>query len=80
MNAVGLYQKHSMAELVELRLRITGDPANQQTGSIYLYTPKARKRLNDIDRAITWHLSDKREAEGRPVPTEGYSGRQSNRR
>jgi len=80
MRAVSLYQKHSMAELVELRERITSDPANQQTGSIYLYTPKARRKLNAIDQAITWHIKDNREAQGRPVPTEGYSGRQSNRR
>lgn len=80
MKAVALFRKYTMAELVELRERITSDPANQQTGSLYLYTPKAMKKLNTIDWAITWHLRAKREAEGRPVSSEGYSGRQSNRR
>lgn len=80
MNAVALYKKYSMAELVELRERITSDPANQQTGSLYIYTPKTMKKLHAIDWAITWHIRDKRAAEGRPVSSEGYSGRQFNRR
>jgi hypothetical protein len=80
VSALRLYGKHTMAELVELQKAVTSDPANQIKDSIYLYCPKARKKLADIAQAITWHLADKRAADGRPVPTNGYSGRQSNRR
>lgn len=38
------------------------------------------KKFEDIARAVTWRLADKRAAEGDPVPTSGYSGRQSKRR
>jgi len=80
--AVRLYRKHTVAELVALQEAITSDPASRNTkqNSIYLYEPKARKKLNDIARAITYHLKDTREDEGSPVSTEGYSGRQSKRR
>ena len=79
--AVNLYRKHSPAELVAMQEAIRNEPANKMPPrSLYLYVPKARKKLDAIAQAITFHLQDKREAEGRPVAADGYSGRQSNRR
>lgn len=49
-------RKLSTEELHALRERIQGDPANRTppgSPSIYLYTPKARKKLDLIARAIS---------------------------
>lgn len=68
-------------ELVELMRAIEADPANQMPpGQLYLYTPKARKKLAAIQEQITHNLAMKRAAEGNPVVADGYSGRKSNRR
>lgn len=40
----------------------------------------AHKLLDAIARQITWNMSQARAAAGHPVPCDGYSGRQSNRR
>ena len=82
MNDVQFKAKYSQAELLELTKQIESDPASKETvpGSIYLYNKKARKELDDIARAITLHMAERRAAEGRPVPCDGYSGRQTNRR
>ena len=68
-------------ELVAMLQAIEDDPLSKnRPDSIYIYTPKARKKMDEIARAITGNLEDKRIAEGRPVPCCGYSGRQTNRR
>lgn len=67
-------------ELLEMKQKIESDPQNQTSGVIWKYTPSARKKLDAIDREITHNLAMKRAAEGRPVPCDGYSGRQTNRR
>lgn len=59
-----LYKRKTQAELLEMQQAITSDPANRtppEQNSIYLYTPKARKKLEDIAWAIRYHLDDKRE-------------------
>ena len=81
MNAVTLYKKHSMEELVALSKAIREDPANKETpGSLYLLNKKARTKLANIDLAITHHLEDLRTARGQVIDKSGYSGRQSKRR
>lgn len=78
MSALSLYKKHTQAELVQLDAEIMADPLSRDTsGSIFIYTPKARKRLYEIARAITWHMADSRGATGDPVKVAGYSGRKS---
>ena len=70
------------AELMELRRQIEQAPENKMPPgtSIWIYTAAARKKLDAIDRAITHNMAEKRKAEGNPVPPDGYSGRQTNRR
>lgn len=81
MNAIRLYQKHTQAELIAMRDAITADPSNRDTlGSIYIYKPAARRKLDAIDLAITMRLEDTRNAAGQPVSAAGYSGRQAKRR
>ncbi len=48
--------------------------------SFFIYKPYARRKLDAIARAITENLRLKRQQEGNPVPCDGYSGRQANRR
>lgn len=67
------------AELVALSAQIEAHPANRMPpGSLYLYTPQARKRLHRIAEQITHNLAEARRAAGNPVPCNGYSGRKSN--
>lgn len=68
-------------ELLAERAAIEADQANRMPpGGLYIYTPKARKKLDAITRAITANMAEQRAQDGRPVPTCGYSGRQTNRR
>lgn len=79
--AISLYKKHSQAELLAKQAAVMADPSSRNTqGGIHLYTPKARRMLTNIAEAITFHLADNRAAAGRPVTTDGYSGRKQNRR
>jgi len=69
------------AEWLMLRTAIESDPANHNPpGSLFIYTEKARKKLDRIDREITHNLAEARKASGNPVSCDGYSGRNSNRR
>ena len=81
MSAAALYRKHTQTELQVMQTEISNDPVNRNPeGGIYMYTRSAQKKLDAIALAITFHLADKREAAGDPVPCNGYSGRQSKRR
>ena len=80
MSAISLYKKHSKAELVAMDGQVSADPKNKNVaGGIFLHTPAARRLLNDIGQAITFHLADERTKAGNPVPCAGYSGRKSNK-
>ena len=71
------------AELLALREAIEEDPANQiprGSGSIYLYTPKARKKLDEIADWIMHNLAEAKRARGEYINTAGYSGRKCKRR
>jgi hypothetical protein len=79
--ATALASNLTIEELTALMKQVTDDPNNQNPkGSFWLYTKSASRKLDAIGWAITYKLADKREAVGDPVPTNGYSGRQSNRR
>lgn len=74
----------TIEQLTEEMRKLDMDPASLNPGlekgtSIYLYTRKARAKMDRIARAITDRLSEKRKAEGRKVVVDGYSGRQTNR-
>ncbi len=67
-----------------MRDAVTSDPKNANPEhaagrSIYLYTPAARKRLDELAWAVTYKLRQLREERGDPVVADGYSGRGSNR-
>jgi len=69
------------AELVEMQNVIETLPENKMpSGSLWLYTPSARKKLDKISRKITDNLRIARRLTANPVNTSGYSGRQTNRR
>ncbi len=78
MNAIALYRQHTMADLVALRAKVT--EKHRQSGALFLVDAAGRRKIDAIDRAITWHLADRRAAKGDPVVCDGYSGRNSNRR
>jgi hypothetical protein len=63
-------RKLTMEQLVVLMKKIQEDPANKNPDphSIYLYSPKAKKKLDLISRAITEKLAEKKQSEGRVHP------------
>lgn len=81
MHAHTLYKRHSKAELLALQEQVEQDPENKaEAGSIFLHSGRARKLLENIATAISYHMADERAARGSPVPVSGYSGRQTNRK
>jgi len=74
--------KKTTAEWQAIRIAIESDPANlnQPGTSLFIYTEKARKKLDKIAREITNNMAEARKTAGNPVPCDGYSGRQSNRK
>jgi hypothetical protein len=79
MSASKLYSKYTMQQLTDLRSKLCDNPDNKSGTGLYLYKPKVRKKLDDIDRAITFHLADLRKERGQPINEAGYSGRNSKR-
>ena len=69
----------TIPELVALRSKITIDPKSKAVG-LFLHQRQVRKKTELIDRQITFLLAEKRKAAGNPVPCDGYSGRNSNKR
>lgn len=68
-------------ELLKIMHDIENDPANKsKDGEFYLYTKKARIKLDKLARAINDLLIEKKKANGTHVEPDGYSGRQTNRR
>lgn len=61
---LSVLRSNTVAELEGMIHELRQDPANrnQEPGSIYLYSPKARTRLHDITLAITWHLREQQRA------------------
>jgi len=81
-SALVLYRRHTKSALLDLMQKLDQDPESKMppgAGGIHLLTPKARRLSTALAQAIAWHMEDERNAAGRPIPTCGYSGRQSNR-
>lgn len=72
MSAVRLYETKTTAELIAMDAAMPPLAIDR--------TPAQRKLADDIRRAIQWQMEDRRRERGDPVPTSGYSGRQTNRR
>jgi hypothetical protein len=71
----------TIAELLKMVKDVENDPANKaKDGEFYLYTKKARIKLDKLARAINDLLIEKKKANGTYVEPDGYSGRQTNRR
>lgn len=62
MNAVDYYNKYTREELKQLMESIRADPANRNPdkNSVWIYTRKVHKKLDDIVRAIQWHVEEER--------------------
>jgi hypothetical protein len=56
-DAVALYRGLTLAQLGELRAAVEADPGHA-SGSIWLYKPSARRKLDAISWAVTYHLQD----------------------
>lgn len=52
--ALRLNRKHSLEELLAMKVDVQTDPANRADAGIFLYTKKASKLLDDIGWAIYW--------------------------
>ncbi|AQT06662.1 hypothetical protein [Acetobacter persici] len=62
---VKLYQNYSTSELVKMKQEIEAKPENLnpqhlEGTSIYIYTKSARKKLDALSWAISYHLADKK--------------------
>lgn len=68
-DAVKLYRSLSMEQLTEMNVFISSLPESQNPNhktarDINLYTREARRKMDAVTWAITYHLQDKRNAEG----------------
>lgn len=55
-------------DLLDKQSAIEANPKNRMpSGSIFLYTPAARKKLDAITREITYQIALRRATAGRPV-------------
>ena len=78
--AARLCEKHTMRELLDMNNAVFQDPANAALpGGLHILTPSARKLSDDLARAITWKMAEKRIAEGMPPAVAGYTGGNRNR-
>lgn len=63
---VELYRNLDLVALNDLREAICADPANTNPaharGDIYLYTKSARRKLDALSWAVTYHLMDRKAA------------------
>ena len=81
MDAWKLAEKHSMGELQGMLQRLVDDPMsrNESPGSVMIYNKRAQKKMDAIGDAISIHLKQRKIDNG-TYETQGYSGRNSNRR
>lgn len=69
------------AECLALIKTIEEDPNSKSPpGQLWIYTKKARDKMEKIRRHIVSLQIEERKAAGTYVAPDGYSGRQSNRR
>jgi len=73
--------REEMRQLLIKVKKIEDDPKNRNPpGTFQIYTASARRRMDKFMWSITHCRARIRALEGHPVPTNGYSGRNSNRR
>lgn len=78
--ALSLYRRFDKAVLVEMARLVESNPESlEQPGGLFRFKPDARRKLDAISRAITWHMQDERQIAGMAVEVSGYTGRGSNR-
>lgn len=72
----------TLEELIAMTAALRTDPANwlPPGGSIYLFKPAIRRKLDKINREIADRLRQRRLARSETINDDGYSGRQSNKR
>lgn len=71
----------SVDDLVAMRQEIEKEPSNRNPpGSLFIFTKKARKKLDAIDLAIADAIRQLRLSRGEIIDNSGYSGRQTNKR
>jgi hypothetical protein len=74
MDAVKLYNKYTIEELGKMEDEIRSKPENRQDG-FYIYTKKARKNLDAVAWAITYHIRENRIKKGEFIREDGYTGK-----
>lgn len=81
MDAWKLADRHTMEELRKMLKAVMEAPEskNDNPASLNIYNPKASKRIDAIGDAISLHLKQRKIKIG-TYETQGYSGRNSNRR
>ncbi|WP_431276244.1 hypothetical protein ACQ858_08315 [Variovorax ureilyticus] len=51
-----LYKRHTVGELIAKQQAVRADPASKNTRpGIHIYTPKARRLLDDLAWAVRYH-------------------------
>lgn len=79
-DAYRLYERHDLAALQAMLQEQMDAPENRNPpGCVFIYTKRAQRKMDAIAEAISMHLKDRKIANG-TYQTEGYSGRNSNRR
>jgi hypothetical protein len=58
---------------------IESDPSNKGD-DFYLFSKKARKKLDSIRLQIAYNIRESKIARGESINSDGYSGRKSNKR
>lgn len=53
--ALRLHEHHTRAELVEKLEAVKADPCSFTEGGLHLFTPQARRLMDDLLLAIYWH-------------------------
>ncbi len=53
--ALRLHERHTRAELTAQVQALRDDPDSQQSGTLHLLTPTARRLFDDLMLAIYWH-------------------------
>lgn len=56
--ALRLCRTRSLDELQVMKLDVQTDPRNRADEGLWIYTPKARKLLDDIGWAIYWKMEE----------------------
>lgn len=79
-DAFVLAERHTLAELQEMFNAARADPDNKsEQGSVQIYNKRGQRKIDALGDAISLRLKQKKIDNG-TYETNGYSGRNSNRR